>query len=101
MTPILILVSYIAGVSHARPNFDQLKPGDILQLRPEPNNQFDANAVALIHPVVGKLGYIPSVSTMCYHVNKDLGEITAKLEAVESHAKAHQSLAFSLILTLP
>lgn len=57
----------VAGVSHAKPNFDALNAEDEVYVIAEPHHAFDALAVRLHHPVAGKLGYLPKESTIVFH----------------------------------
>lgn len=60
MTHIHFLHSHLAGFSFGEGVFvfDQLKIGTELTLQPEPENRYDANAVALYFDKY-KLGYLP------------------------------------------
>lgn len=54
-------LSELAGIDfHGASEAAHLRRGEVLQLQPEPSNQFDANAVAVIHGDT-RLGYIKRV----------------------------------------
>lgn len=57
----------VAGVSHAKPDFDSLNAEDEVRVIAEPHNTFDAYAVGLFHTTAGSLGYIPKESTVVFH----------------------------------
>ncbi|MFN7019885.1 MAG: HIRAN domain-containing protein [Phycisphaerales bacterium] len=57
-TDPFVLKTSVAGVSRRQDVARQCRPGDILELRREPNNQADSNAVMVIHPRHGQVGYI-------------------------------------------
>lgn len=63
----------VAGVSHSKPDFNKLAPRDVVTLVPEPQNEYDAQAIRVDHATAGKLGYIPRDSTYGFHVNKSTG----------------------------
>lgn len=62
-----IFSSNIAGVSHAKPDFDELNAEDAVILVKEPHNPYDPNAIAVTHLIAGRLGYIPKDSTLAFH----------------------------------
>lgn len=62
-----IYAGAVAGVSHARPDFDSLNAEDEIRVLAEPHNAFDPYAVVLHHPTAGKLGYVPKESTIVFH----------------------------------
>lgn len=58
---------YVAGVQHHQLHtcIKEIKPGDTLQLIPEPTNRFDPNAVRIEYPSLHQdslimLGYVPN-----------------------------------------
>lgn len=62
--------THIAGVPHSKPNLDLLKVGDKVDFVPEPENQFDPNAIRIQHTRIEdskaidmKLGYVPKTDT--------------------------------------
>lgn len=62
-----ILSCFIAGVSHAKPNFDELNAEDQVVLVPEPHNEFDPKAIRVVHIHAGKLGFVPKEMTCVLH----------------------------------
>jgi len=63
-----IFIGFIAGVSFAKPDIELLSFNDNLHAIPEPTNEFDARAIRIVHPVAGKLGYIPRDATNALHI---------------------------------
>lgn len=51
----------IAGLQHYRGNdlAEMIKEGDVLQLRPQPNNAYDENAIMVMWHN-NKIGYVPA-----------------------------------------
>ena len=64
---LTIFSAQIAGVSHAKPDFEQINAEDEVILIKEPHNPVDRNAIKIQHKDAGKLGYIPKESTVCLH----------------------------------
>jgi len=94
----LILSCNIAGLTHARPDFNKMKEGDTVRLIAEPNNQYDPAAVRVEHPVAGKLGYIPKDQTRIYHdANKNLLQITARIGELDDSGKYPKCLLLASV----
>lgn len=63
----------IAGIPHRKPNLSVLKIGDSVDLRPEPDNKFDPNAIQVIHhhwtgsrcPICAGLGQVGPEDKTC------------------------------------
>lgn len=54
------LVIEVAGTRHRElSELTGVTVGDALELKPEPTNPVDPNAIAIIHSAVGLLGYVP------------------------------------------
>lgn len=68
----LVYRAYIAGVSYAKPDFDLIRDNDPVILVPDPQNQYDSNAIEVRNEQ--KFGYIPAESTEVLHnlINRNI-----------------------------
>lgn len=57
-----LLRCHIAGIPHRKPDLSQVNVEDKVQLKPEPDNKFDPNAIRVFHGETF-LGYIPKTET--------------------------------------
>ncbi len=81
------LRSYIAGtLYHGYAKLAQpLRAGDVLQLRREPYNPYDARAVAVSGPGGIRLGYVPAAHNRTLSARMDRGEVfTAAVSWVDA-----------------
>jgi len=82
---ILLLECHIAGTSFrdleaVEPH---LKPNDVLELKREPDNQHDVNAIAIYHEKGYQLGYVPREKNEVLSSLLDAGKlIFGKIEEV-------------------
>jgi len=60
-TEIFILKTYIAGIQYysAKKNIDDIKEGNFLTFRREPENAYDNKAIIILDLNNNKLGYVP------------------------------------------
>ena len=82
---ILLFGSYIAGTFYIDDQsiFDDLKEGDKLFLKREPDNRFDENAILVLDEKSRKLGYIPEKDNLVFARLMDAGKyLTAKIEDI-------------------
>lgn len=58
-TPFDLIIE-VAGTRHQDGvQLDSVAVGDLVELRPEPSNKFDPNAIEVLHSSGGRLGYVP------------------------------------------
>jgi len=48
----------IVGLSHYNFDTSKVSDGDILNLIPDPTNNYDSNAVEVHHDILGKIGFL-------------------------------------------
>ena len=86
---ILLFGSYIAGTSYIDDQsiFDELKDGDKLFLKREPDNRFDENAILVLDENGRKLGYIPEKDNLVFARLMDAGkDLTARMTDMDKDA---------------
>ena len=86
---ILLFGSYIAGTSYIDDQsiFDELKDGDKLFLKREPDNRFDENAILVLDEKGRKLGYIPEKDNLVFARLMDAGKyLTARMTDIDKDA---------------
>jgi len=73
---ILLFGSHIAGTSYIDDQsiFDELRAGDKLFLKREPDNRFDENAILVLDEKSRKLGYIPEKDNLVFARLMDAGK---------------------------
>ena len=90
---ILLFDSYVAGTSHVKDEsvFDDLKVGDQLILKREPENRFDDKAILVLDAKKRKLGYIPERDNMVFARLMDAGKyLMAKVDYYEPQGAFRQ-----------
>ena len=83
---ILLLDSYVAGTAYIKDAsiFDDLKEGNELILRREPDNRFDENAILVLDQQSRKLGYVPEKENTVFARLMDAGKyLIAKVTDIE------------------
>ena len=86
---ILLFGSYIAGTSYIDDQsiFDELKDGDKLFLKREPDHRFDENAILVLDENGRKLGYIPEKDNLVFARLMDAGKyLTARMTDLDKDA---------------
>ena len=84
---IMLFGSYVAGTSHISDQsiFDDLKTGDKVILKREPDNRFDENAILVLDEKSRKLGYIPEKDNLVFTRLMDAGKyLTAKITDIDT-----------------
>ena len=84
---ILLFDSYVAGTSYIEDEtiLEEIKEGDKLTLKREPDNRFDDNAILVFDEKNRKLGYIPEKDNIVFARLMDAGKyLTAKVNSCES-----------------
>ena len=79
---ILLFDSYVAGTTYIEDEsvFDEIREGDKLVLKREPENRFDENAILVLDGKNRKLGYIPEKDNIVFARLMDAGKyLTAKI----------------------
>ena len=79
---ILLFDSYVAGTSYIEDEtiLEEIKEGDKLTLKREPDNRFDDNAILVFDEKSRKLGYIPEKDNIVFARLMDAGKyLTAKV----------------------
>ena len=73
---ILLLDSYVAGVTHVKDEsaIEEIREGDKLILQREPENRFDENAILVLDAKMRKLGYIPEKDNIVFARLMDAGK---------------------------
>ena len=90
---ILLFDSYVAGTSYIKDEtiFDELKVGDKLTLKREPDNRFDGNAIQVLDSKKRKLGYIPEKDNIVFARLMDAGKyLIAKVDMMEMKGSFRQ-----------
>lgn len=90
---ILLFDSYVAGTGYIEDEtiLDALKVGDVLWLRREPDNRFDANAILVLDGEQRKLGYIPEKDNIVFARLMDAGKcLSAKIVRLEEKRSFRQ-----------
>lgn len=78
-----------------------LRPGDPVELRPEPKNPHDGNAIAVYEPGGIQLGYLPAEKCQWLHSAMARGvELFAIFQANNEHG-AYLRIGFDRTPTLP
>lgn len=91
----------VAGVSHARPDFEHFNAEDEVRIIFEPNNKFDQRAVGLYHPQAGRIGYVPRDCTGAFHdANENGFPMTAKLLSFDESGK-FPKIIISVTISIP
>ena len=79
---ILLFDSYVAGTAYIDDEtvFEEIKEGDKVVLKREPENRFDENAILVLDGKNRKLGYIPEKDNIVFARLMDAGKyLTAKI----------------------
>lgn len=77
--PILITSCYVAGIPHRNPDLTNVTVGSEVSLIPDPQNQFDPNAIQ-VHSGSQFLGFIPREATPPIHsALRDGAKISARV----------------------
>ncbi len=85
---ILLFDSYIAGTAYIEDEavFDEIREGDKLVLKREPENRFDGNAILVLDSQKRKLGYIPEKDNIVFARLMDAGKyLTAKVNDIDPY----------------
>ena len=82
---ILLFDSYVAGTGYTKAEvLNDLKVGDRLTLRREPDNRVDGNAILLLDAMDRKAGYIPETDNIVFARLMDAGKfLTARINRME------------------
>lgn len=90
---ILLFDTYIAGTSHVSDKavFTDVKAGDKLILRREPDNRFDENAILVLDEKERKLGYVPEKDNLVFARLMDAGKfLSAKVTSADAMGSFHE-----------
>ena len=90
---ILLFDSYVAGTTYIEDEtvFDEIKEGDKLVLKREPENRFDENAILVLDGKNRKLGYIPEKDNIVFARLMDAGKyLTARVKNYEPKGSFRQ-----------
>lgn len=95
--------SFVAGIKY-RDNYEELlvklEEGMELQIRPEPDNEFDPDALA-VYNGEDHLGYIPKKDIPAIVLNMKDGNVTAEIDYVdEEHIDLVVSVSFESLLEM-
>ena len=85
---ILLFDSYVAGTTYIEDEsvFDEIREGDKLVLKREPENRFDENAILVNDGKNRKLGYIPEKDNIVFARLMDAGKyLTAKINDIDPY----------------
>lgn len=65
---LIIASGFIAGVPYRNPDLTVVENGHGLDLKPEPKNPYDPDAIKIYHQLSGQhLGYVPREQTVAVH----------------------------------
>jgi len=99
-TRVLLQTSLTAGLAHheAKEVWEELRPGDRLELRREPSNPHDANAVQVWRD--GRLlGYLPRADNRDVARQLDRGQpLEARIRSVARHRNHRRKLEIDVFL---
>ena len=90
---ILLFDSYVAGTSYIEDEtiIDELKEGDKLSLKREPENRFDSNAIAVYDAQNRRLGYIPEKDNIVFSRLMDAGKyLIASVNSISTGTVFHK-----------
>ena len=92
---------FFAGVEHydGEAIWDRLSVGMVLRLQREPTNRFDSNAIEVVVPKLGKLGYLPRTSNGALALLMDLTDCAfeATLSKKEQSENPWKRLAVDIV----
>lgn len=75
------LIVEVAGTRHQDgAQLNSVTAGDLVELRPEPSNMFDPNAIEVLHASGGRLGYVPKPYCEMLHPLLDSGRLSASIQ---------------------
>ncbi len=97
---ILLFDSYVAGTTYIEDEsvFDEIKEGDKLVLKREPENRFDENAILVLDGKNRKLGYIPEKDNIVFARLMDAGKyLTAKINDIDPYG-SFRKISISIYL---
>lgn len=97
------LNSFIAGIKY-RDNYEELlaklEEGMELQIKPEPDNEFDKDALA-VYNGNDHLGYIPKKDVPAIALNMKNGNVTAEIDYIdEEHVDLVVPVSFESLITM-
>ena len=90
---ILLFDSYVAGTAYIDDEtvFEEIKEGDKLVLKREPENRFDENAILVLDGKKRKIGYIPEKDNVVFARLMDAGKyLIAKIVHIEPKGSFRQ-----------
>ena len=101
-TEVPLLATYVAGAGrHCRRGiFERLAPGDALALHREPENDYDARAVAVWTERGDKLGYVPRIHNQAVANLMDAGVAPVARVGAVSPGGARPALTLDVRLAL-
>lgn len=84
---------YVAGVQfhQAKTVLNQMQVGHEVEMEPEPNNQFDQNAVKLLYEGV-MIGYVPGKISADVSAFLEYADPTAIITKLDSSAKTWEQI---------
>lgn len=79
-TPFDLIIE-VAGTRHQDDiQLDSVAVGDSIELRPEPTNKFDPNAIEVLHSSGGRLGYVPKPYCEMLRLWIEEGRLSASIQ---------------------
>lgn len=97
--PLTLLDTYVAGTAYyeAHGVRGELRPGDALVLRREPDNAYDGLAIEVFTAESVKLGYVPRADNEPFARLMDAGE-TVTAEVIDVDPSYYEDIAIRLTL---
>ncbi|MGN1422101.1 MAG: HIRAN domain-containing protein [Oscillospiraceae bacterium] len=100
MKEVFLLSTFVAGTTHVknRSVFEEIKEGDKLILKREPDNRFDELAILVLAQSGKKLGYVPEKDNPVLARLMDAGKkLTAAIETISVKGK-YYSISIDIML---
>ncbi len=98
---IYLLQCFIAGFQYYKgaKHIDSMKVGDILELRREPENEVDGNAIAVIHNSC-KIGFVPAREnkTLSKLIDAEIIPIYAEISHIKPEAAAWEQVRIAVYM---
>lgn len=92
MKEVFLISTFVAGTSHVKDRsvFEEIKEGDKLVLKRQPDNRFDELAIPVLAQSGKKLGYVPERDNPVLARLMDAGKkLTATIESISVKGQYH------------
>lgn len=99
--PVNIFRDHVAGVQYSDYQLVSFKAGDEIELRREPSNPKDSNAIAVyVHDT--RIGYIPRIHTQRFiGLKRDGAKFSGRIVSYNKNNPSWQAIVISVDVTMP